>query len=43
VEIGEIEAAWSERFRRAGFDVELHALLQAGLREREAEREGDVG
>jgi DNA-binding MarR family transcriptional regulator len=42
VEIGEIEAAWSERFKRAGFDVELHALLQAGLRERDAERGTDV-
>lgn len=37
-EIAAIEAQWRERFRRAGFDVDLRALLEAGLREFEAER-----
>jgi DNA-binding MarR family transcriptional regulator len=39
-EIDEIEAEWLERYRRAGFDVDVRALLEAGLREREGEREG---
>lgn len=42
-EIAEIEAAWLERFRRAGFDIDVRALLEAGLREHEAEREVSVG
>lgn len=37
-EIAEIEAEWLERFSRAGFDIDLRALLEAGLRERGAER-----
>lgn len=32
-EIAEIEAAWLDRFRRAGVDVDLRGMLQAGLRE----------
>jgi DNA-binding MarR family transcriptional regulator len=35
-EIAEIEAAWLERFTRAGLDADLHAVLVAALREREA-------
>jgi DNA-binding MarR family transcriptional regulator len=42
-EIAEIEAAWLERFRRAGLDVDLRALLEAALREREAERKARIG
>jgi len=41
-EIAEIEAAWIERFRRAGLDVDLHALLEAALAEREAERKARI-
>ena len=41
-EIAEIEAAWIERFRRAGLDVDLHALLEAALAEREAERNARI-
>ena len=37
-EIAEIEAAWLERFRQAGLDTDLRAVLEAALREREAER-----
>jgi len=37
-EIAEIESAWLERFGRAGLDADLRALLEATLREREAER-----
>ena len=33
-EIAAIEAAWEARLARAGFDVELRALLEAGLAER---------
>jgi DNA-binding MarR family transcriptional regulator len=36
VEIAAIEAEWQARFARAGFDVDLHALLAAGLAERDA-------
>jgi DNA-binding MarR family transcriptional regulator len=42
-EIAEIEAAWLERFRRAGLDVDLRPVLEAGLREREAERKARLG
>jgi DNA-binding MarR family transcriptional regulator len=42
-EIAEIEAAWLERFRRAGLDVDLRALLEAALGEREAERKARIG
>jgi DNA-binding MarR family transcriptional regulator len=42
-EIAEIEAAWLERFRRAGLDVDLRALLEAALRERKAERKARIG
>ena len=42
-EIAEIEAAWRERLRRSGLDVDLHAVLEAALREREAERNARVG
>jgi DNA-binding MarR family transcriptional regulator len=42
-EIAEIEAAWLERFRRAGLAGELRAVLEAALREREAERNRRVG
>jgi DNA-binding MarR family transcriptional regulator len=37
-EIAAIEAAWLDRFSRAGFEGDLRALLEAGLRERERER-----
>jgi hypothetical protein len=37
-EIADIEQAWLERFRRAGFDVDLRGALVAGLRAVEAER-----
>jgi DNA-binding MarR family transcriptional regulator len=37
-EIAQIEAEWLERFNRAGFDVDLRAMLESGLREREAAR-----
>jgi DNA-binding MarR family transcriptional regulator len=33
-EIAEIESAWLERFGRAGFDVDVRRMLEAGLRER---------
>jgi DNA-binding MarR family transcriptional regulator len=36
-EIADIEQAWLERFRRAGFDVDLRGALVAGLRAFEAE------
>jgi DNA-binding MarR family transcriptional regulator len=42
-EIAEIEAAWLERFRQAGLDVDLRAMLEAALREREAERKARIG
>ena len=42
-EIAEIEAAWLERFRRAGLDADLRAVLEAALREREAERNRRAG
>jgi DNA-binding MarR family transcriptional regulator len=42
-EIAEIEAAWLERFRRAGLDVDLRAMLEEALREREAERKARIG
>jgi DNA-binding MarR family transcriptional regulator len=42
-EIAEIEAAWLERFRRAGLDVDLRAMLEAALRERQAERKPPIG
>lgn len=32
-EIAEIEAAWLERFRRAGVEVDVREMLAAGLRE----------
>jgi DNA-binding MarR family transcriptional regulator len=36
-EIAEIETEWLERYRRAGFDVDVRALLEAGIRDREQE------
>ena len=42
-EIAEIEAAWLERFKRAGLEVDLRALLETALREREAERRDRPG
>ncbi len=36
-QIADIEAEWLERYRRAGFDVDVRALLEAGVGEREAE------
>jgi DNA-binding MarR family transcriptional regulator len=42
-EIAQIEAAWRERFRRAGLDADLRASLEAALREREAERKARLG
>jgi DNA-binding MarR family transcriptional regulator len=42
-EIAEIEADWLQRFRRAGLDADLRAVLEAALREREAERDRRVG
>jgi len=42
-EIAEIEAAWHERFRQAGLDADLRAVLEAALREREAERNRRAG
>jgi DNA-binding MarR family transcriptional regulator len=42
-EIAEIEAAWLERFRQAGLNVDLRAMLEAALREREAERKARFG
>jgi DNA-binding MarR family transcriptional regulator len=42
-EIAEIEAAWLERLRRAGLDADLRAVLEAALREREAERNPRIG
>ena len=42
-EIAEIEAAWLERFTRAGLDVDLRAVLEASLRERQAERKPAIG
>jgi DNA-binding MarR family transcriptional regulator len=42
-EIAEIEAAWLERFRRAGLDTDLRTLLETALREREQERTPPVG
>jgi DNA-binding MarR family transcriptional regulator len=44
-EIEQIEAVWIERYRRAGFEVELNTLLQAGLQGRQPKSEigaGDV-
>jgi len=41
-EITEIETAWLERFRRAGLDVDLRALLEEALAEREAERHARI-
>jgi hypothetical protein len=32
--LAEIESAWLERFGRAGFDVDVRGMLEAGLRER---------
>jgi hypothetical protein len=42
-EIAEIEAAWLERFMQAGLDVDLRAVLNTALREREAEWNPRVG
>jgi hypothetical protein len=42
-EIAEIEAAWLERFRRAGLEVDLRAMLETALRERQAERKPSAG
>src|SRR5215218_5740080 len=42
-EIAEIEADWLQRFRRAGLDADPRALLEAALREREAERNRRAG
>jgi DNA-binding MarR family transcriptional regulator len=36
VEIAAIEAGWQAAFDRAGYDVELHALLAAGIRHLES-------
>jgi DNA-binding MarR family transcriptional regulator len=33
-EMAQIEAAWLDRFRRAGLDVDLRAVLEAALRDR---------
>jgi DNA-binding MarR family transcriptional regulator len=38
-EIADIEQAWLERFRDAGFDIDLRSALVAALRTYEAERE----
>ena len=37
VEIAAIEASWQERFERAGYDVELRAVLAGGLAARAQE------
>jgi DNA-binding MarR family transcriptional regulator len=37
-EIADIEQTWLERFRRAGFDVDLRGALMAALRALEAEQ-----
>jgi DNA-binding MarR family transcriptional regulator len=42
-EIARIEAAWLDRFERAGLDADLRALLEAGLRERERKRSAQIG
>jgi DNA-binding MarR family transcriptional regulator len=42
-EIADIDAAWLERFTRAGLDADLRAVLEAALRERETEPNPRVG
>jgi DNA-binding MarR family transcriptional regulator len=37
-EIARIEADWLERFERAGIDADMRAVLEAGLRDRAADR-----
>lgn len=42
-EIARIEAAWLDRFERAGVDADMRAVLETGLRERKAERSTGAG
>ena len=42
-DIADIEAAWLERFTRAGLDADLRAVLEEALRERDAEPNSQVG
>jgi DNA-binding MarR family transcriptional regulator len=42
-EAAEIEAAWLERFRRAGFQGELRPLFESALADRASEHPAEVG
>ena len=42
-EIARLEAAWLDRFERAGLDTDMRAVLEAGLRERDEERSARDG